>query len=424
VSGEENAMATGIVGHDARTLFDKAWAHGCQTGLLSKESQDGIRRDGALAIKKIAGVLGSDHLRADLDRGMQSMLGLINIHLEHLSGGDVSKAAALLASERLIAHTRGANRMLKQLLSETHGTSVTEQSLEQWVVSDWALRPYVEVKRLIDEVQHKRELLALWHWMAAELSHPNPMDVDDAVSSEVELVLCTGLLILSYAKNKRWISRLDAFQLLLTDIRAAGKLPKGLPKEIPAAYRAVAGELWLTILDRPLSLILDQDQSIPLLTSGPLDADSLCLFMAVPGDDYDSMLQHEGETTGHWAALTGGKMDAESLMSLMLCAVYGFTEKNYLTLTEVKALATQLSEQFAEQAEPITAKRRTRAPAPRTLTHWLHVNVPHQYHAGLLDLWSDFNEEMSECSDLKAGIKDWVRVKAKVRSKPSIARVK
>ena len=62
---------------DGRTLFERAWAHGIDSGVITEERRDAVLHEGTRAIRRIASIIGSEYLRADLERAMRAMLGFV-----------------------------------------------------------------------------------------------------------------------------------------------------------------------------------------------------------------------------------------------------------------------------------------------------------------------------------------------------------
>ena len=63
---------TPLAHRDARSLFERAWSHGMRTGLINAQRREELLVEGTRAIRKIADILGTEHLRGDLERPARS----------------------------------------------------------------------------------------------------------------------------------------------------------------------------------------------------------------------------------------------------------------------------------------------------------------------------------------------------------------
>ena len=151
-----------VAHRDSRSLFERAWLHGIGSGIITPENQEAISREGTRAIRKIASVLGSENLRADLERAMRSMLGLVNLHLEKISQGDIRLAARSIADNGLLFHTRGASNDIKRILAIRDGIELEDidpeqkQQYEEAVVSSWAQYSFADFMQQYEDAERVR----------------------------------------------------------------------------------------------------------------------------------------------------------------------------------------------------------------------------------------------------------------------------
>ena len=164
---------TAIARHDARTLFERAWQHATRAGLIDAERREVLVAEGNRAIRRIANVLGTESLRDDLERAMRSMLGLVNLHLHRVSGGDVAAAARSLAAHGLLFHTKGASTAIKRVLAIEHGVDperidgAHRRRFDEAVVAEWALLPFDELLEREREAERSSALRAAADALAA-----------------------------------------------------------------------------------------------------------------------------------------------------------------------------------------------------------------------------------------------------------------
>ncbi len=378
---------------DGRTLFERAWSYGVQSGIIDEERRLSVLKEGTRAIRKIASVLGTEYLRADLERAMRSMLALVNLHLERISGGDISVAARSLANFGLLYHTRGASQALKRVLAVEHGLdpdlpeSLNQKGFEARVVTELAELTLPELLARERSADETRQRLAAARALADQLQ----ADIDHRLY-EPEQTIMTGLLVLTYAREKAWIGDTPRFEKLLTAVRKAPARFRKLPKGLPANHADAIEAVWSAGVDALLQAIVDPSRPIHQLVAGDPGSNPLHGWLVLPEDTLGEVDGLAESTTAHWARLTRGATTEEHLLVLMLRGVFGFTEKVPFTN---KAADTLLRTVLVAR------------PPKGTVEQWLDANAPHQHHRGLLDLWNDFWDEHEVTLDESASGTDY-----------------
>lgn len=364
---------------DARSLFERAWAYGLRAGLLSEQRREELLLEGTRAIRKIADILGTEHLRGDLERALRSMLGLLNIHLERVSGGDVEQAARSLAEHGLLFHTRGASRAIKRVLAAADRRDPDaldpheQQRYEEIVVTEWPGRSLADLLAHEEESRQARAMREAAHALVHTLG--GSPGLDDA---EPQALIMTGLLVLAYQPTCSWIRDLRSFEGLLAAVRRSpGRLDR-LPQGIPPVHREAIAAVWAASAGIVRASVVDSALPLHVLAAGGPDENPLYGHLAPPDDGFEFVASHDVATTAHWEKLTRGSSAEPQLLLVLLQHVAGVTDKPPFSLkTIARLLQTQLRER----------------PADRLLSDWLAANVPHHRQPDLTALWADFWEE-------------------------------
>jgi len=368
-----------VAHHDSRSLFEQAWSLGIRTGVLTPRRREELLVEGTRAIRKIADLFGTEYLRGDLERAMRSMLGLLNIHLERVSGGDVEKAAMSIAENGLLFHTRGASRAIKRVLAVSHRQNpdtLEPEDLRRYetiVVTEWPTR---SLAYLLEREQGAREDLALREAAQALVSAlDGPSDLSE---SEPGPVIMTALLALACQTQPSWPRHLRGFEALLAAVRRSPAKLDRMPQGVPAAHREVVGSVWAANAGVIKALVADTSVPLHVLAGGGPDVNPLYGRLEVPDDTLGEVDGHSIATTAHWQALTRGATDEARLLLVLLQGLAGVTSKPPFSL---KSIAGLLKAQL--QCKP----------DDRLFEDWLTANVPYAQHPDLTELWEAFWEE-------------------------------
>lgn len=368
-----------VAHRDSRSLFERAWLHGIGSGIITPENQEAISREGTRAIRKIASVLGSENLRADLERAMRSMLGLVNLHLEKVSQGDIRLAARSIADNGLLFHTRGASNDIKRILAIRDGIELEDidteqkQQYEEAVVSSWAQYSFADFMQQYEDAERVRRRRDAAGAISQALQGEAP-DTD----FEPEQIIMTGLLIMVYTRKTTWIANQQGLEKLIEAIRKAPRKLAAPPEGLPERYRAIVETVWAERAPALKAVIVDSATPLHVLVAGDPSVNRLHELLVMPENALADVDDHDDRTTSHWKKLTGGTSDEARLLVIMLQGVLGLTDKLPFSQRTAKRLL-----------DTVLMKR----PDDRLIADWLEANAPHQNQSGLFELWNDFWDE-------------------------------
>ena len=348
-----------LVSHDARTLFEKAWREGIASGVIDSDVSERVARDGAKAIGQFASILGSAHLRVDLERAMRSMLALINLNLEYDAGDDVGKAARSIAVNGIGHHTREAARHMKAMGYDVRG-----------IVTERAFMGFQGYQSMIRESEKSVKRLEAAQWAIDAIGYTETVD-----SVHASLAIRTALLFMCFKPKTQWSGDMAGFESMLRAVRAKAKSKKmTVPAAVPEDLRLLVADECERLSKKILETILDESVEIHQLAS----SHELAALILTPGAAAFSDRAEEIYTS-HWLKLSGGADDENVLLALMLSGVFFVKARRSLTLTEAKAIAEKIK-------EPPTASG---------ITAGLAGKAPHALQEDLLGLWQHFWEEAS-----------------------------
>ena len=394
---------------DTRTLFERAWSRALREGRIDAARREALVTEAVKAMRRIAGLLGSEALREDLERAQRAMLGLINLHLHTVSGGDEALAARSIAERGLLFHTKGASQAIKRILALELGDDLENlhpamvQRLDAEVVGQWALLAPAQFAARAREAAERRARYGAAQVMRGLLEGPPP-DLDPAMS---EPLVMTALLILAYDQKRAWIQDLRGFEALLERVRSDPQRFRTLPEGVPAPYRRLVTQIWSEQAPGLMALLTDASVPVHRLLSGLDDGPGSALLgrLMLPDSALAEVDAFEADASSHWSRLTGGRSDDETLLTVLLTGLLG--------PRTVPALSAAASERLLRQA--VTA-----LPEPRQVEAWLETEAPHAYHEGLRELWDAFVDALEQelsadtpTAALKRFAREWLRIEVR-----------
>jgi hypothetical protein len=395
---------TAVAHRDARSLFERAWSLAVRDGLVAPARREALLVEGTRGIRRIAGVLGTEHLREDLERAMRAMLGLVDLHLHSLSGGDVVTAARSIADHGLLFHTKGASQAIKRVLATEQGEdpdeidAATLRRFDEEVVGHWARMPYAEFASRVRGADERRRRLGAARALCDLLD-----GADSEAWHEPEQVVMTALMVLAWSPRREWASDVKAFERLLIAARKAPGRLESLPPGVPAPYVQIVERIRAEHAPRLAQLLADRSVPLHRLVGGDPLGNPLHDLVVVPDSALDALDVLGAETTSHWEALTGGRSDDAHLLLALLEGTLALGLKPPLGV---------------KQAETLVRTLPMRQPPESTLRTWLDANAPHAYHEGLVELWTTFFEELEDLGEApsseaaRAFAADWLPVRA------------
>ena len=366
------AVSQAVAAYDDRPYFARALDLGLKNGIIDSEKLDAMRSEGAKGVVQIADYFGTAHLRTDLDDAVKRMVYLASLYLEHMSDGNLARAARSLQENSFLSHSRGGSQMLKALFAmpvdatipdpadaEDVKNFLSERSLgEQWSVAEYRTR-LAKRRAFQDEID-----AALW--FADVMQIPQAALINESSESVLHACLLTRIA-------GRMAGRLlsaEELKNFLKSIRRSRKispLGESLLDDVPDAHRAVIARHLKGMLAKDLPRIRDTKVAFNDLVREYHDRFHP-LSLSIEVSDYDSMV------TDEWRKVTRGKTDSDSMNTVFLCLAAGMAPKPEITATEAKAA--------------ILAIRKGGA-AIKSVPDFILRSAPRQMIDGLLAQWEE-----------------------------------
>jgi len=379
-SGPKTATSQSLAAYDNRPYFARALDYGLKNGIIDSEKLDAMRTEGAKGVVQIADFFGTAHLRTDLDEAVKRMVYLSSLYLEHMSDGNLARAARSLQENSFLSHSRGGSQMLKALFAMPVDSTIPdpadaddvkqflrERSLgDQWSVAEY--RGHLAKRRALqDEID-----AALW--FADVMQIPLEALINESSESVLHACLLTRIAgriegsLLSAEELKDFLKAHRRSRKTLT-------LSESLLEDVPQAHRAVLGRHLKIMETKDLPRIRDTKVAFNDLVREYHDRFHP-LSLSIEVSDYDTMV------TDEWRKVTKGKTDSDSMNTVFLCLAAGMAPKPEISSSEAKAA--------------ICAIRKDGA-SIKTVPEFILRSAPHQMIDGLLSLWEDeFFPEMIE----------------------------
>ena len=370
-----------LAAYDDRPYFTRALDHGLKNGIIESEKLDVMRVDGAKGVVQIADFFGTAHLRTDLDDAVKRMVNLASLYLEHMSQGNLSRAARSLQENSLLSHSRGGSQMLKSLFAMPTDTTIPdpadfedvkdflrERSLEEtWSVAEYHAR-LAERQAFQNEIQ-----AALW--FADVMLIPQATLINESSESVLHACLLTriaGRLDGSLLSADELKDFLKAFR------RSRSKLAideSRLLDDVPGVHRVIIARHLASMVAKDLPRIKDAKVPFNNLVREYHDRFHP-LSLSIEISDYDALV------TDEWRAVTQGMTDSDSMNTIFLCLAAGKPPKPAISTLEAKAAVVAIRKDGALR---------------KNVQEFILASAPHQMIDGLISLWEDeFYPEMIE----------------------------
>jgi hypothetical protein len=369
-----------LAAYDDRPYFARALDHGLANGIIDSEKLDAMRTDGAKGIVQIADFFGTAHLRTDLDDALKRMVYLASLYLEHISDGNLTRAARSLQDNTFLSHSRGGSEMLKRLYAMPTDSTILDADEandvreflrartlpDQWSVATWRAR---HAERLV----HQREIEAAL-WFADEMGLAR-----EALAGEsAETVINACLLTRIAGREESGLLDAEELKKFLKAARRAKKkspIPQDLLDDVPEQHIEIALRHVKKIATKDFPRIVD-----PKVPFADLVRDYHDRFhpfsLSLEVSDYDALV------TDEWRRVTRGSTDTDSMNTIFLCLAAGRAPKPAITATEAKAAVRAIRKNGALVDE---------------VTGFVRRSAPHQMIDDLIFLWeSEFYPDVIE----------------------------
>ncbi len=363
---------------DARPFFEKTLSFGLQERLIQQDKLDAICTDAPKGMVQIARYFGTEFLRPELEKAKDRMVNLVSLHLEQASGGDLRRAAQLLAEHSFLSRSKAGSDMLKSLIAMPQNShfGMNERSGFQDehipLLAKWALRPLADYRAELAKRSAVALVVDAAVWMADTLG----MDEQalQEAGKDAEAVIRTALLV--HATKRRELPDWVAFDKLLGAIRStatgkSSKLTLKLPADLPDEFKPVVESARQSVLADLTKILASSATNRKLFDQTPAFIgryfwveDALSEV-----DDYDR------KASAAWHQSTGGHEDEGSLLTMLLCIASGAAPKTLLT----------------EKAASSLVRKIRKSGLQTTLANdYLNAHAPEVHKEDYLTLWSHF----------------------------------
>ncbi|MFM9972757.1 MAG: hypothetical protein ACKVQK_30640 [Burkholderiales bacterium] len=361
-----------LTAYDDRPYFARALDHGLKNGIIDSEKLETMRTDGAKGVVQIADYFGTAHLRTNLDDAIKRMVTLASIYLEHMSDGNLHRAAKSLQENTFLSHSRGGSQMFKSLFAMPTDTTIPDPAdvedvkeflRERSLEDPWTVAQYRE--ELAKRRAYQDEIdAALWF---ADVMH---IPREALINESSESVLHACLLTRIAGRREGSLLSADELKEFLRAHRRSktqAAIDESLLEDVPDRHRVVVTRHLQTMLEKDLPRIRDAKVAFNDLVREYHDRfHPLAVSMEI--SDYDALV------TDEWRKVTQGMTDSDSMNTIFLCLAAGQAPKPSITAAEAKAAILAI---------------RKNGPLQKNVQEFILNHAPHQMIDGLISLWED-----------------------------------
>jgi len=386
-----------LVSHEGATPLERAIRWGMKYGVLDADEMERLRRDAPKGIRQISAYISTAHLRTELEHGFAVMLGLVNLALNSLAPGDPQKAAKLLRDRGILALSREGNGRIKALRAlpsdtffETRDGSTADATPEKAFLEEWALKPFAPYQNERVRREGNQAQTDAAKWMVARVNGA----LDDVVGYHADLAGRTALL--AFAAKLRWPRGSAEFEQLLGKLAARKSLsaPADVAEELAPILSLWAQECAKNVLP----LIKQAGRRHELSSSHP--DNPLTAWLLIPDVDLGDVDSSGASTSNRWNAVTEGRSDETTLLSIMLTVALDAPPRSFLS-------AEQFKKVVQEMKSGVLDIDRVRV--------FIDLEVPHPNQEALHQLWQDFRDEAENCLvDGAESLSKWLNQEVRV----------
>jgi hypothetical protein len=333
-------VSTSLATHDHRPFFDKALRYGVEQGIISPERQLVIQEDFAKGIVQVAHFFGTAHLRPELELARHRMVNLISLHLEDMSEGDLSIAAASLRDKSFLSHSKAGSEMLKRLHAMPDSTVI-----DRTPVSAESQRAYLAEMTASDSIsladyqsglnirQENQRLIDFSFWLASK------MGVARDAFDDADSLIRSAMLVLYVSKAERQLPTRTSFVRLIKAAKAAiapyqEEQLNTFIKEAPTEFQSLARRAMAGFIEKDLPHIRASINTADKLLQG----DAVRAFFIRENLD-EEVREYDRLVAREWDRVTRGESDDPAVLAtVFFFLATGCPPKATLLLREAKAL--------------------------------------------------------------------------------------
>ena len=380
----ESPAPSAVTLFDTRPFFEKALAFAVQNGIVDRAKLDAIAADAPKGMVQIARYFGSEFLRPELEKARERIVNLVSLNLEHISGGDLHRAAELLRDNSFMSRSKAGSDMLKSLIAMPQNShfgmnehrGFSDDHIPQ--LAKWSLRSLADYQAELAQRSQVAQVIDAALWLADELG----MDADELeeAGNDAEAVIRTTLLCLAMKRIELpdWV----AFENMVMALRKKA-VAIALPRKLPLEFRDVVESVRQSIVaDMPK--ILDGNVTPRKLF------DQTPAFMGRYFWVEDALAEvdhYDRAASDAWNKATDGHGDDSSLLTLFLCIATGTAAKTLLTEKSAVSLIRKI------RKTPKTSEKPGAGFQPELAHEYIRNNAPEQHQADYAKLWDDFIED-------------------------------
>ncbi|OIQ83176.1 hypothetical protein GALL_350230 [mine drainage metagenome] len=380
-----------VASYDNSPYFERALRYGVQHGLLDPGRIEEIIQDAAKGTPQVAEYFGaSSHLRANLEQASRRMVHLVSLYLEHVTEGDLARAALSLQQNSFRSHSRGGSEMLRALYRMPESSSLgalriasEKEFLAACSAEGMTAREY---RLKLDERASNQRDMDFAAWLAGQFGIPAGA-LGKHGEIEAGRIIRTALLLFAYAPKKTATGRAgfpdreEVFRIfnsirrewgLLGEVTSSRTFLQHVPPEFHQAAEAMLGSIGMQDIRKivtpsvPMESVFNDIGFKYFFKEDMSDDESL-----VGVSKFDRMLAEE------WFSMTDGTDDDSALLTLFLCIASDAEPKTVLTASEAKKMILNMREKGIREAE-----------VPKLI-----AKAPAEEIDQLLSLWGDFIED-------------------------------
>lgn len=371
---------TGTAVWESGLALDLAIMRGTALGILDAAVMEKMREDAVKGILQIAHVIGTSHLRDDLQEGFDVMRHLVSLGLETSGAGNPVVWAELLASNGLLSLSRSGSALLKEVYALPDSAEFRPErnkagSYSAEFLLAWSGKTYSEIVSEKERRKANRRHIDAVLWLLRVAGHGRQPEASEPI------IPYAGTALLALTAGAPWPSSQAEMVAIFEDVRKRKEIR--MPSDVPDRYVEPITRVVDTCRAHVLPRLRQAGIEKRWLNDHPKD-NPLIGFVEIPAVAAGDVELNDSRIAKEWIRLVGERHGKKALRSILMCVALDLAPRPNLVERDFRvALAAIQGGGLDDMA----------------VEHFIAEHVPHEQRSDVHEEWWEFRESVNAIAD-------------------------